>query len=869
MPPNLSKTTTSTKPLAVLPMHDGRVLFPGIVLRMQVSAARDSKAVALLEHLMRQFRDASTTNSTSQAPLVACIPVLSEGETKRSAEERGEKDDAERDDVDKNPLLVDPRKLFGFGVAARIVSFRQVNNEKGRRPGRATASKAVYSIAIEGLYRIKIDAIQKADPFLQVHVSAFENPDVPDTKELAAFGAALVKIGLELTDLLAQLQLPSQVLSTLRKTIQEANASQLADLLASMIDLSLEEKLELLAESEGIAKRVEKCVELVGRQIQVLKISQKIQTNVENKLGKQQREYILRQQLEAIKKELGESDSDSGDSSTDPDLTALKKKLETMELPPEAAKSTKNELGRLKRMPATMPEHSIIRTYLEWMSEMPWIAKSGGDGVDVEKARLQLDSDHFGMAGVKRRVLEHLAVGKLKKDMKGPILCLIGPPGVGKTSLGQSIATALGRKFYRISLGGVRDEAEIRGHRRTYIGALPGLIIQAMRKCGVKDPVILLDEIDKLTRDARGDPSAALLEVLDPEQNSTFTDHYLNVPFDLSHVLFIATANDADTISPPLMDRMEVIQIPGYTFQEKLAIAQSYLLPKQVKAHGLPENIVNVPQETLLRVATDYTRESGVRTLNREVAAVCRFLAVEYARAVERHALDAFNGHVSPIRLVEILGQPKFVSEASERNSVPGVVTGLAWTSDGAGGLLFIEAMRMPGKGKLVLTGKLGDVIKESAQLGLSWVRANARRLRIPAALGAADILDGIDVHIHFPAGATPKDGPSAGIAIVTALVSLFLDRPVNNYLAMTGEMTLRGQVGPVGGIKEKVLAAHRGGVKRVLLPERNRKDVDEIPADVQKSIDICFVACIEEVLGLAFDEGVLGGVQVVFESKL
>ncbi|KAJ3403508.1 hypothetical protein HDU80_004074 [Chytriomyces hyalinus] len=841
---------THTKPVAVLPLSGGRVLFPGLVLRMQISVSRDSDSMAIIDNISKQF---------TQAALVACVPLLQEEGAKGAKEhERGD-------------LNVDPKRLFGFGVAARIVSFKAVNGGKGKA-GRSSAASSsnriVYAVALEGLHRIKIDAVVKSEPFLQVSVSTLEtlgglSPDLSgvipksatlertqiewrsateyalETPELKALGATLAQCGLELTELLSQLQLPTQVLSQLRKTINEANASQLADLLASMIDLSVEEKLDLLAEREGVAKRVEKCVELVTRQIQVLKISQKIQTNVENKLGKQQREYILRQQLEAIKKELGETDGESGESSTDPEFTALKKRLETLPLPEEAAKSTKRELGRLKRMPANMPEHQIIRTYLEWMSEMPWDVMSGSDSVDVQKAKMQLDADHFGMDGVKKRVLEYLAVGKLKKDLKGPILCLIGPPGVGKTSLGKSVANALGRKFYRISLGGVRDEAEIRGHRRTYVGALPGLIIQAMRKCGVKNPVILLDEIDKLTRDARGDPSAALLEVLDPEQSNTFTDHYLSVPFDLSQVLFIATANEADTISAPLMDRMEVIQIPGYTFAEKVSIAQTHLLPKQISTHGLDAVTVNIPQNTLMRMATEYTRESGVRTLNRHVAAVCRHLAVEYARAIERHALDSFNGTVSPIKLEEILGQPHFVSEVSERGMSPGVVTGLAWSSDGAGGLLFIEAMKMPGKGKL----------KESATLAVSWIRANARRLGIVGVGGPdGDLLDGIDVHIHFPAGATPKDGPR------------------------TGEMTLRGQVCPVGGIKEKVLAAHRGGVQRVLLPERNRKDVDEIPSDVRNSMDICFVKTIGEVLGLAFEDGVSGsrsGVKVVYESKL
>ncbi|KAJ3029399.1 UNVERIFIED_CONTAM: hypothetical protein HDU68_012259 [Siphonaria sp. JEL0065] len=819
---------------------------------MQVQVNADTRAATLLEQLGKQV----------QANIV-CVPVL----------ENLEKDAKDtKENKEQIDFFVDEKALFGFGVAAKIVTFRRIGLSKDKK-------KVTFLFALEGLHRVKINKTRKTDPFLFASVTSLEDLET-EPKELAPLSISLKSAGNELMDLLSQLQLPSQTIRQLRKTIDEAPATKLADLLASMIDLSFEEKLELLSlggdpkdsttNSSLIVKRVAKVIELVTRQIHVLRISQKIQENVENKLGKQQREFILRQQLEAIKKELGDDISDSDD------LTTLKSKLGFLQLPEEARQATRRELGRLARMPPSMPEHQIIRSYLEWLSEMPWSLSSGSSKIDVDKARMQLDTDHFGMEGVKKRVLEFLAVGKLKKDLKGPILCLLGPPGVGKTSLGKSIAMALGRKFHRISLGGVRDEAEIRGHRRAYVGALPGLIIQGMKKCGVNDPVFLLDEIDKLTRDNRGDPSAALLEVLDPEQNSTFTDHYLNVPFDLSKVLFIATANDAETISAPLMDRMEVIQIPGYTFPEKLQIASSHLLPKQLKIHGLTSVQVSLPDASLLKIATEYTRESGVRTLDREIAAVCRHLAVSYAQAQERHALDAFSGFVSPSKVEEILGAPRYVDEVSERAMVPGVVTGLAWTSSGAGGLLFIEAMKIPGgKGGIVLTGKLGDVIKESAQIGVSWVRANSGRLGLVEG-GSKDLMEGLDVHIHFPAGATPKDGPSAGITIVTALVSLFSGRPVKNHVAMTGEMTLRGQVHPVGGIKEKVLAAHRGGIKRVILPARNKKDVDEIPRDVQQSIELCFVSRIEEVLELAFEDGKnifrnggIGASRIVVEAKL
>ncbi|KAJ3114878.1 Lon protease-like protein 2 [Physocladia obscura] len=817
---------------AVLGLGGGRVLFPGLVLRLQLQIAGGGspRAVALMDHLARLV--------DHRHALVACVPSLPESDLRSDKENntdsRSDKQTDKPAKVNGNSqsdedLALDASRLAPFGVAARVVAFRSFTPSSAQKKNSKTQTATVsYLVALEGLYRIKIESVKKLDPFLVVAVTPFHDK------------ATLKSTGLELANLLSQLQLPPQAITQLRKTISDAPAPLLADLLASMIDLSTEEKIEILG-SVDVTDRVERVVELVVRQVQ----------------------------LEAIKKELGETTSgDGADSDTDPELSSLKAKLESLQMPEDASKATKRELARLARMPAQMPEHQIIRNYLEWMSEMPWNFGTGSDDIDVDKARLRLDADHFGMEGVKKRVLEYLAVGKLKKDLKGPILCLMGPPGVGKTSLGKSIANALGRKFHRISLGGVRDEAEIRGHRRTYIGALPGLIIQAMKKCGANDPVILLDEIDKVTRDSRGDPASALLEVLDPEQNSTFTDHYLNVPFDLSKVLFIATANDSETISAPLMDRMEVIQIHGYTFPEKLQIAASYLLPKQLKTHGLEPSLITIPDASLLKIATDYTRESGVRALEREIASVCRHLAVSYAQAQERHALDAFSGFVSPLRVQEILGAPKFVEEAiGEGLAAPGVVMGLAWTSDGAGGLLFIEAMRIRGgKGSLVLTGKLGDVIKESAQIGVSWVRANAARLGLFFGSGGddggnvvgdkRDIMEGIDVHIHFPAGATPKDGPSAGITIVTALVSLFSGRSVKSLVAMTGEISLRGKVHAVGGIKEKVLAAHRGGIKRVILPAQNKKDVDEIPSDVQKSIELCFVSKIDEVLELAFDGG-------------
>ncbi|KAI8917974.1 Lon protease C-terminal proteolytic domain-containing protein [Entophlyctis helioformis] len=621
---------------------------------------------------------------------------------------------------------------------------------------------------------------------------------------------------------------------------------QLADLFASMVDLSLAEKLEIL-ETVDLKQRLAKVVALLNRQIQVLKISQKLQSTVENKLGKKQREFLLREQLEAIKKELGETDEEGGDE----EVGDLSRRIAEAKLPEEAQRVAHRELKRLKRMNPSMAEHQVIRTYLECITELPW-SQSTPDNLDVIRARGILDNDHYGLDRVKTRIVEYLAVRKLKNDLRGPIMCFVGPPGVGKTSLGKSIANALGRKFYRISLGGVRDEAEIRGHRRTYIGALPGLIIQGLRRCGVNNPVFLLDEIDKLGHDFRGDPAAALLEVLDPEQNSTFADHYLNLPFDLSKVLFIATANELDTIPAPLLDRMELINIPGYTFEEKLHIARRYLLPKQISEHGLRAEDVAVPDDVIMKIATGYTREAGVRNLEREIASVCRSLAVEYSHAKERGREALFDGKLSVDKLASILGADRYDDEVSERTSVPGVVTGLAWTATGSGGLLFIEASQTPGKGTLSLTGKLGDVIKESAQIGITWVRANATRLGLETGIHK-NIFEDMDVHIHFPAGAIPKDGPSAGVTIVTALVSLLTATPVRDHTAMTGEITLRGQVLPVGGIKEKVLAAHRGGVNRVILPFRNQKDLSEIPDNVKTDMEFVFAKTVWDVLRAAF----------------
>ncbi|KAJ3190881.1 hypothetical protein HK101_008282 [Irineochytrium annulatum] len=820
--------------LPVVPTRNLRVLYPGIVMRLHIGR---KDTTALMDQIWATYTKTSTI-------YVACVPLKpSASSAPTTVDTNYKRREAAAAEDPRLPIVADD--LFPCGVAAKIVNIVKNRPTEDREP---TSS---YVVTLEGVCRLKIRSIPASNPYFEANVVFPAETEIDkEDKELAALILNLRATGKELAGVLAQLQLPPSVLKQLNQIMDSTPPGRLADLFASMIDLSIEEKLQIL-EAFDVRERIARVLELLIRQVQVLKISQKLQSTVENKLGQRQREYILRQQLNAIKAELGETDDAEEDEVSD-----LGKRITDSKLPDEVSKIAQRELRRLKKMQPNIAEYQVIRTYLELLSELPW-AQQTEDILDISRARAQLDEDHYGLEKVKTRILEFLAVRKLKSDLKGPILCFAGPPGVGKTSLGKSIAAALGRKFYRISLGGVRDEAEIRGHRRTYVGAMPGIFVQAMRRCGVNNPVLLLDEIDKMGRDFRGDPASALLEVLDPEQNSTFVDHYLNVNFDLSNVLFIATANDLETIPAPLLDRMEVIRIPGYSFEEKLHIAKRYLLPKQISAHGLEPSHLKVPDDVLMKVATGYTREAGVRSLERELASICRAVAVEYADSKEAAQSDsAFDPEVTFERLEKILGNERFDDEVSERSSIPGVVTGLAWTSSGAGGLLFIEATQMPGKGNLVLTGKLGDVMKESAQIGLTWVRANAFNIGIATTVGSS-LMENIDVHIHFPAGAIPKDGPSAGIAIVSALVSLFYKKPIRSHLAMTGEITLRGQVLPVGGIKEKVLAAHRGGIKRIIMPNRNRKDlnVTEIPANVKSDIEFFFVRTALEVLKIAFED--------------
>ena len=605
----------------------------------------------------------------------------------------------------------------------------------------------------------------------------------------------------------------------------------LSNLCAAYINLPTPQKQELL-EDVVVESRMSRLLEAMQKEKDVLNLQKDIQDKMAERLNKAQRDALLREQMRTIREELGEEGVEINNE--------ISHRLDLAKLPDEVRKVADDELKRLEDLPPASAEYHVIRTYLEWLAEMPW-NKTTTDSLDIKRARKILDEDHYGLEHVKKRILQHLAVAKLKNDLHGPIMCLIGPPGVGKTSLGQSIARALGRKFIRTSLGGVRDEAEIRGHRRTYIGAMPGRIVQSLRRIGVNNPLFMLDEIDKLGMSFQGDPASAMLEVLDPEQNKSFVDHYLDVAFDLSNVFFVATANVVDTIPPPLRDRMEMIEVTGYTTIEKLQIAKKYLVPKQLKEHGLKSEQVNLNDEVLLRVINHYTREAGVRELQRVIATLCRVAAEEI---VGREDPQAVNGLVefSPTRLTAALGPERFHPETSERSMRPGVATGLAWTPHG-GDILFIEASHMPGSGKLTLTGQLGDVMKESAHIAMSIVRSQVGLIK-------ADFqFDKTDLHIHVPSGAIPKDGPSAGVTMLSALASLLTNRTVDPRLAMTGEITLRGAVLPVGGIKEKILAAHRAGIEHLLLPRRNEPELFEVPEEVRSQLDIRFVDTVEDVL--------------------
>jgi ATP-dependent Lon protease len=688
------------------------------------------------------------------------------------------------------------------------------------------------SAIVQGLDRVRVKNFLDPDPYYKGLVEKVRGVVTPSTEieGITVNVQEIFKKLIEIAPYLSEEQF--HVLSNIQ------NPGKLVDKAISLMNISTKEKQDILEELD-IKKRLEKCTVLINREIHRIELGEKIQSDVQDEISKSQREYFLREQMKAIQKELGE---DTGGV----ELDELDEKIKTAKMPEKVDTVARKELTRMKKIPAQSPEYTVARTYLDWLVELPW-SKESKDNEDINYAQEILDSDHYGLVKVKERIVEHLAVRNLKKSrakkgerFKSPILCFGGPPGTGKTSIGKSIAKAMGREFVRISLGGVRDEAEIRGHRRTYIGALPGRIIASLKKAGTNNPIFMLDEIDKLGMDFRGDPSSALLEVLDPEQNFTFNDHYLEVDFDLSNVMFITTANRIDKIPGPLRDRMEVLEFSGYIMEEKLQIAIDHLLPKQIKEHGLRKKEIKFTDESICLLVESYTREAGVRNLERELANVCR----KVAREITDGKVKSIN--ITPEKVYEYLGPIKFISEIAERTQQPGVVIGLAWTAFG-GDILFIEATKMPGKGVLKLTGKLGDVMKESVQAAFSYVRANAHKLGLDPTFYKK-----LDIHVHVPAGAIPKDGPSAGVAMITALVSLLSNKPVKDRLGMTGEISLRGNVLPIGGLKEKSTAAHRAGLTHILAPAQNEKDLVDIPKKVLKDLKISFVKDVSEVLKLA-----------------
>jgi ATP-dependent Lon protease len=713
---------------------------------------------------------------------------------------------------DENPAA---HALYSRGCAGRILKMLKYPDGSVR-------------ILVQGVKRIEIRDYLQYEPYFRARVAQLQDSFVP-SKDLDALQAHMVSQFAKFVSMVPYL--PDELQGVVMNI---KDPGRVSDLIASNLNISVDEKQDLLNTVE-VRTRLEKLSSILNREIELVELGNKIQSQVQSELNKNQKEFYLRQQMRAIQKELGENDSRSNE------IEDLRKKIEEAKMPEEARKAADNELDRLRMIPPESAEHSMVRTYLEWLANLPW-SVSTEDNLDIHHARQVLDEDHYDLEKIKDRILEYLAVRKLKNDSKGPILCFVGPPGVGKTSLGRSIARAMGRKFARISLGGVRDEAEIRGHRRTYIGSLPGRMIQSLRTVGSNNPLFMLDEIDKLGMDFRGDPASALLEVLDPEQNFSFSDHYLDVPFDLSKVMFITTANYLEPVPPALRDRMEVIELAGYTEEDKLEIAKRHLLPKQIKENGLTDSHISVLDDAILAIARSYTHEAGVRNLEREIGSVCR----KVARTVTEGKTD--QTIVNAAKLRELLGPEKFFSEVAERTQEPGVATGLAWTPNG-GDILFIEATRMAGKKGLTITGHLGDVMKESAQAALSYVRSRADRLGL-----ASDFFENCDLHIHVPAGAIPKDGPSAGITIATSLSSLLTNRPVHSHIAMTGEITLRGKVMPIGGVKEKVLAARRAGITTVILPKRNEKDLEDIPANVRQEMQFRFVETMDEVLDLALE---------------
>ena len=715
----------------------------------------------------------------------------------------------------KRSEIEDPKEndLYSVGVAALIL--RMIRELDGSQ-----------RVIVQGVSRIKVKEYIQREPYYKASTDTVDE-GLAQGVEIEALMMNLKNLFQRAVELAPYL---TAELGTMVTNIR--SASILADLIASNLNISTPEKQGIL-ETFDVRERLTKVHLFLNKEVQVLELGNKIQSQVKEDMDRTQREYYLREQMKAIKKELGELDEHSSE------IKELKEKIKKAKMPPEALVAADKELDRLAKIPPASAEYTVARTYLDWLVELPW-SETTEDNLDIDNAQKILDEDHYDLEKVKKRILEYLAVRKLKSDMKGPILCFVGPPGVGKTSLGKSIARTMGRKFVRISLGGVRDEAEIRGHRRTYVGALPGRIIQWIKKAGSNNPVFMLDEVDKIGMDFRGDPSSALLEVLDPEQNFSFSDHYMDVPFDLSKVMFITTANVLDPIPPALRDRMETLELPGYSEDEKMMIAKEFLILKQINEHGLSSEFIEFQDAALQMIISSYTREAGVRNLEREIAAICRGVAKDVARGIMEKVV------VVPEKLHKFLGPVKFFLEAAERTFEPGVATGLAWTPSG-GDIIFVEATKMRGEKGLTLTGQLGDVMKESAQAALAYVRSKSKGLGIEE-----DFFEKNDIHIHVPAGAIPKDGPSAGITMFVALTSLLTNKPVRSDVAMTGEITLRGLVLPVGGIKEKVLAGMRAGIRTIILPKKNEKDLEEIPERIRNEMNFKFIQRMDEAIELA-----------------
>ncbi|XP_032925584.1 lon protease homolog 2, peroxisomal [Catharus ustulatus] len=825
--------------LPLLLTHES-VLLPGSTMRTSVDSPRN----------MQLVRSRLLKGTSLRSTIIGVIPNTSDPTS----------------DCDDLP------NLHRIGTAALAV---QVVGSNWPKPH--------YTLLVTGLCRFQILQLLKEKPYPVAEVQQLDRLEQftnghKSEEELGELSEQFYKYAVQLVEML-DMSVPA--VAKLRRLLDNLPREALPDILTSIIRTTNQEKLQIL-DAVRLEERFKMTIPLLVRQIEGLKLLQKTR---KSKQDDDKRVVAIRPNRRISHGSITEDEEEEEDHD---DVVMLEKKIRTSSMSEQALKVCLKEIKRLKKMPQSMPEYALTRNYLELMVELPW-NKSTKDRLEIRAARIVLDNDHYAMEKLKKRVLEYLAVRQLKNNLKGPILCFVGPPGVGKTSVGRSIAKTLGREFHRIALGGVCDQSDIRGHRRTYVGSMPGRIINGLKTVGVNNPVFLLDEVDKLAKSLQGDPAAALLEVLDPEQNHSFTDHYLNVAFDLSQVLFIATANTTATIPPALLDRMEVIQVPGYTQEEKIEIAHRHLIPKQLDLHGLTPQQIQIPQVTTLGIITRYTREAGVRALDRKLGAICRAVAVKVAEGQHKEAKpdraevgegedckehvaeDAKPESISdtadlalppemPIlidfhALKDILGPPLYDMEVSERLNQPGVAIGLAWTPLG-GEIMFVEASQMDGEGQLTLTGQLGDVMKESAHLAISWLRSNAKRYQLTNASGSFDLLDNTDIHLHFPAGAVTKDGPSAGVTIVTCLASLFSGRLVCSDVAMTGEITLRGLVLPVGGIKDKVLAAHRAGLKRIIIPQRNEKDLEEIAAHVRQDLTFVLAGCLDEVLNAAFDGG-------------